>query len=350
MVFKQKDSLDQQLERLQQRLKECSTKSVRQRLEKEIAQMLAGAKGEQDTAYYIDFELKDSKSWAVIHDLRLEWNGRVAQIDHLLISRLLEIYVVESKSFRSKIRFENGGWERLNFREWEGIPSPVDQNDRHILVLKELIQKHKLAPTRFGLNPSYFNIVAVQPSCSIVGKLPKDARVFKTDGLVKKVRDMTPSALDTLNMVSPETLKAFGQALCEHHRPAPDLSLSRFPAIQTARPSAAILACQNCGGDLSKAEALYCRNRQSAFAGFLLCRKCQSYARKPSSTATTINLPQKRRERAIVARCAKCNGRVDGKVVAFCRFNSKKFSGRLLCRDCQGVHGVEFNTLAKMDG
>ncbi len=59
----------------------------------------------------------------MIHDLRVQCNGRVAQADHLLIDRFLEIYVVESKSFRTKIRHAYGGWERLNFNRWKGIPA-----------------------------------------------------------------------------------------------------------------------------------------------------------------------------------------------------------------------------------
>src|SRR4051794_25489368 len=112
---------------------------MRNRLERDLAIARAGVQGEKEAAYHIDFNLKDSKNWAVIHDLSIEWNGRVAQIDHLLLNRLLEIHVVETKSFRTKIRFANGGWERLNFGHWEGIPSPAEQNERHILVLKELL-------------------------------------------------------------------------------------------------------------------------------------------------------------------------------------------------------------------
>ena len=34
-----------------------------------------------------------------MHDLRVEHAGQVAQIDHLLVNRLLQIYVLESNSF-----------------------------------------------------------------------------------------------------------------------------------------------------------------------------------------------------------------------------------------------------------
>lgn len=131
MVYKDRDSLDARLQLLEQSLAKATTTAERNRWEKDIAILKAGAKGEDEAAYHIDFHLKSSPNWAVIHDLRLEWRGRVAQIDHLLIDRFLQINVVESKSFRTKVRYANGGWERINFNHWEGISSPVDQDDQH---------------------------------------------------------------------------------------------------------------------------------------------------------------------------------------------------------------------------
>jgi hypothetical protein len=73
---------------------------VRQRrsIEDEIWAIRLGMRAEADAAYQLDFDLADSKHWAVIHDLRIDVDGRVAQIDHLVISRLLEVFVCESKS------------------------------------------------------------------------------------------------------------------------------------------------------------------------------------------------------------------------------------------------------------
>src|ERR1051325_7183039 len=192
MILKEKDSIEVQLKEMELALAKPLPNRERQRLEKDLAICRAGLRGEKEAAYHIDFDLKNSRNWAVIHDLRLEWNGRVAQIDHLLIDRSLEIYVIESKSFRTKLRYAYGGWERLNFNHWEGIPSPVEQNERHIAVLRELIDQRQIAPTRLGvaLRPSFFNVVAVHPSCSIIGKVPEDARIFRMDTLMKKIRAM----------------------------------------------------------------------------------------------------------------------------------------------------------------
>jgi hypothetical protein len=41
--------------------------------------------------------------------LRLEHNGRTAQIDHLLINRWMECYVLESKHFNAGLKITEDG-------------------------------------------------------------------------------------------------------------------------------------------------------------------------------------------------------------------------------------------------
>jgi nuclease-like protein len=332
MIFKTKDSLEDQIQALELALQESSAGQDRQRCERELALLRAGLKGEQEAAYHIDFHLKDNQNWAVIHDLRVECNGRVAQVDHLLIDRFLEIYVVESKSFRTKIRHAHGGWERLNFNHWEGIPCPMEQNQRHIMVLEESIEKVKLAPTRLGvvLRPRFFNVVVVQPSCSIMGELPNDARIYRMDKLVGKVRGADASTLDLWKVVSPDTLHGFAVGLVNYHKPAPkrvaaQRKTTAAPALHNDNEAAQ--KCQGCKGPLRTAEENYCRKNGSRFANRLLCRKCQSFAPKQKENsvekATTLNAG----ESEIAARCANCGSGVDKKVVVFCRFNTKRFAG-----------------------
>lgn len=67
-----------------------------------------------------------SEHWATIHDLRIELEGLVAQFDHLLINRVGEIWVCESKALAEGVSVnEHGEWSRWwNGRE-TGMPSPV---------------------------------------------------------------------------------------------------------------------------------------------------------------------------------------------------------------------------------
>ena len=114
---------------------------VARSIEGEIWAIRLGARAEADAAYQLDFNLKDGGHWAVIHDLRLDIEGQVAQIDHLVISRMLEVFVCESKSYSGGVKVnEFGEWITFRDRRPVGIPSPIEQNRRHIAVLERAIK------------------------------------------------------------------------------------------------------------------------------------------------------------------------------------------------------------------
>ena len=344
MILKDKDPLERRIATLEIALAQASTGAERQRLERDLAILRSGIKGEEEAAYLIDFELRDTPNWAVIHDLRLEWKERVAQIDHLVIDRFLNAYVVESKNYRTKVRHANGGWERLAYNHWEGIPCPGEQNRRHILVLEGLIEDLKLAPLRLGvpMRLAFLNVVAVGSACSVMGEFPEGVRVLRMDQMVRHFRADDPSFLSALKLVSADMLQDFAANLVLEHKPAPGPKptiLEEPPPYRAPNSSVAPVAasastagpaappCESCGGLLSSAEAYFCRLNKTRFAGKLLCRKCQSFAPKEAPSP------------APGPHCAQCNAAVDAKVVAFCRFNSQRFGGRVLCRNCQGATG-----------
>jgi hypothetical protein len=84
MLIKNSDDKTALIDAIENLLKEAIGPQ-RKRIEDELRFMKAGMRAEQDAVYLIDFDFRDSKNTAVLHDLRLEINGRVAQIDHLLI-------------------------------------------------------------------------------------------------------------------------------------------------------------------------------------------------------------------------------------------------------------------------
>ena len=136
MLIKRKDDLTHTVAALTALL-DLKTLTDRQtdEVQEELYRARAGAKGEKEAAYHIDFRLKDTNNWAVIHDLRLETNGRVAQIDHLLINRTLELFVIENKNVKTAVRFNQAGEFEVKTRYgWKGMASPVEQNKRHIRV------------------------------------------------------------------------------------------------------------------------------------------------------------------------------------------------------------------------
>jgi hypothetical protein len=129
---------------------------TRRRIEREIKVVRAGAAGQRDAAYEIDFHYGPRPGWAVIHDLRLEVEGRVAQLDHLLINRLLDVWVLESKHFAEGVAIdEHGDWTGFYGRRPYGIPSPIEQNRKHVAVLDDVFSGgHVGLPRRSGWSRS----------------------------------------------------------------------------------------------------------------------------------------------------------------------------------------------------
>ncbi len=206
-----------------------ATTSVKTRIEQELRFMRAGIKGEKESAYFIDFENATSNNRVVLHDLRFEINGRVAQIDHLMINRLLEVYVFESKHFHAGIKItENGEFLRWNdFKKtFEGMPSPLEQNERHIAVLKDVFDQIEM-PTRLGLRlaPTFHSLVLIAPNARIDRPKKLDtSRVIKADHLSKTLqKDIDDSgifsAFNLAKVVSSETIEKIGRKLLLRHVP-----------------------------------------------------------------------------------------------------------------------------------
>lgn len=229
MILKETDNKDTQLAELEAFLASPGIPTaLRGQIEREFKFLRAGIKGERESAYDIDFYSGASKNRIVIHDLRIEHNGRVAQIDHLVLNRLLEVYVLETKHFTEGVSINDEG----EFSIWfagkpRGIPSPLEQNERHIAVLQDVFKTLDM-PTRLGirLQPSFESLVLVSKNARI-GRPDKfdTSRVLKSDQferwIIKNIDSGSP--LMMAKLVSVETLAAIARQLVALHRPlAPD--------------------------------------------------------------------------------------------------------------------------------
>ncbi|MBW4049277.1 MAG: NERD domain-containing protein [Proteobacteria bacterium] len=234
------------------------TGEAAKRAAKDLSIRKAGIKGESESAYLIDFHFAASPNWAVIHDLRVEHNGRVAQVDHLLINRWMECYVLESKHFHAGIKItEDGEFMRWNDykRTFEGLPSPLLQNERHIAVLRDLMSSLEL-PTRLGMriNFAFQTLVLVSPGARIDRPAKFDSsRVIKADQIKQTIwRDIDKeNALlgfvkTAAKIVSGDTVRDVAQQLANRHRPA-QWPVPQAPAsvtVAAARPASPVAALQ----------------------------------------------------------------------------------------------------------
>jgi hypothetical protein len=286
----------------------------RQRIDREIRNIQSGLRGEQDAAYEIEFHYGQSRNWISIHDLRLQCDGRVAQIDHLLINRVLEIYVCESKRFAEGVAInEQGEFTAFFGGKAYGVPSPLEQNRRHISVLESVFKTGQVPlPRRLGLaiKPSMIGLVLVSKNARISRPTRKinglDA-VIKNDQLrsrIDKDIDSDNNPLGFARLVSQETLEELARAIASQHRPArmdwlgkfglPPVAPAQTPIKATTaapRPEASgrsasprnntKLLCAACGATVSYAVAKFCWVNKSRFAGLVYCMDCQRRVPKP---------------------------------------------------------------------
>jgi hypothetical protein len=245
MILKDTDAKSVHLVELASLLSSPGVPADKQALiERELKFMRAGMKGESESAYDIDFYSGPHKNRIVVHDLRLEHKGRVAQIDHLILNRLLEVYVLESKHFSEGVSINEQG----EFSIWfggkpRGIPSPLEQNDRHIEVLKDVFKTIQM-PTRIGfrLQPSFESLVLVSKNARIGRpKQFKTDRVLKSDQLQKWIEKNleTGSPLSIAKIVSLETLTEIARQLVALHKPlVPDYKAKFGITEEMLRPVA----------------------------------------------------------------------------------------------------------------
>jgi hypothetical protein len=212
--------------------------ATRKRVESEIRQIQAGERAEQAAAYQIELYFGRSENWATIHDLRIEVDGLSAQIDHLLMNRLAEIWVCESKSFAEGVSInEHGEWLRWWNGRPKGIPSPVEQNHRHVFLLERVFDDGLAPrPRRLGLasmTPRFKSLVLVSDNARI--NRPKRGwkgldEVIKAEQLKTHVFDAFDAMREweLLRLIGKGGLQTFARGLAALHRPAPFDWAARF--------------------------------------------------------------------------------------------------------------------------
>jgi hypothetical protein len=308
MLIKSADDKESQIAILQNLLShERVPPEKRQLIERELRNLSIGIATERQAAFEIDFYAAPSKNLFVIHDLRLEIGGRVAQIDHVLMNRAFEVFVLETKTFSTGLSI-NDRAEFSTFYEGKevGIPSPVEQNARHISVLKDAFKEIGL-PKRLGitLQPSFNSVVLVSPKAII--NRPKladsDASIIKLDQFFswyhKKMDGLTlKDTVGILKVCSSETVKNLGEKLLLLHKPNRIDYIKRFDlgsALLSKEPLAPVHAeqkndidsaalkrkpeteyfCANCKTSIASVVAKFCWNNRSRFSGKAYCRACQ---------------------------------------------------------------------------
>ncbi len=297
------DSKQDEINELSSLLKEKITPAQRFQIERELKAIRTGVLGEEDGAYYINFFFGESKNWAVIHDLRIEYGGQTAQIDHLLMNRMFDIYVLESKNYSYKVTITpEGEWKVHSGGHYYGVPSPIEQNKRHIHLLERFFKAKEILPKRMGIGilPRLKNFILLSPK-SIISRPPEKkldtSMVIKADALRTKIDGETEeigmaAALASISKLSSSsTLEEVAQRLVRHHRPHKTDWRARFglpakvpegfekPNVQndgeTGIRDSSKYFCFKCKRGISEKVAKFCFQNRPKFGGKAYCFDCQ---------------------------------------------------------------------------
>lgn len=298
MLIKSADDKTKRLKLLES-LADSDRLDERQRdwLRAEYKRAQRGIAGERDAAHYLDRSFSDSKNHAILHDLRLEVDGQVAQIDHLVIGRANMYYLLETKTYSGSLHINEYGEFTVEYGEEKryGIESPLEQSRRHETVLKKVIDRLGMRG-RIGATPQFVHIVMVHPKATI-HRPP--AKAFDTSTIIKADQFATwheqfvekmkaPSVLGAvLQLRSAETIREWAEMLKAEHIAEDPLALPAFmrpkkaPTVPAAAPtvvaapppapSAAAETCLTCGKALTPKAVKFCRDQAPRFKGGLYC-------------------------------------------------------------------------------
>ena len=179
---------------------------VKEEIQKQIKVTTYGEMGENNVA----FELKNSGiDMYILRDIYLEHDDLSAQIDYLVITRK-HVYIIECKNLIGNIEIDNMGnfirsYEYGNRKIKEGFYSPITQNERHLLVIKNLRgERHTnfLAKKRFEnsfANTYKYIVVLANPKTILNAKYAKKEvkqKVIRLDQLIAHIKAIDEAEKD----------------------------------------------------------------------------------------------------------------------------------------------------------
>jgi hypothetical protein len=215
----------------------------------------AGRRAEEQMAFYLRRAFGEETTVNVLNGLRVERQGEVAQIDHLLITPHGFI-LIESKSVTTKIRVnDQGEWLRQVGPGWQGMPSPLLQVERQADLLRALLNDHtdrffrKVLGLQFTFKSVPFDGLVAISDTGVIQRPRGFAtdQVLKADQITGRIQTINEdyrraSGLFSLSLNNPgadwssKTIKNLIAFLLEQHTPAPMAPDSPSPANQHVAP------------------------------------------------------------------------------------------------------------------
>jgi hypothetical protein len=199
-VFMKESSQGSEFIEKMQALSEKAEGNLKKEIETQINLAHYGEQGEKT----IIFELKNSgMDMYVLRDICLEYGDMTAQIDFIVITRKV-ILVIECKNLVGDIEIDSRGAFIRNYKFFgkkirEGIYSPITQNERHMLAIKETRKDSKGSMLTRHFFEKYFIdsyksiVVLANPKTCLYAKYAKKEvkeQVIRADQLIHHIQKL----------------------------------------------------------------------------------------------------------------------------------------------------------------
>ena len=261
LVLKDADSAQKQIDELNE-LAHRATGPLKSDIENQIRLLSKGVKGEDEILFQLQYSGMDM---IILRDLYLVCDDLSAQIDYYIITPWMN-FIVECKNLYGNITINNKGdfirsYQYNGRTVKEGIPSPITQNDRHILVLKKLMTKGagklKTAFILQGFDNFTKTIVALSNSKTILNDkyAPKEvkSKVVRADNLVNCLKQYINSSKN-IKSSKKDMMEHANYILSLHQNNETDYT-ARFRTLveeqeQKAQQKSESQMCPRCGAKL----------------------------------------------------------------------------------------------------
>ena len=266
MLIKDKALIEEEIYQLNDLLKQDLNLQQKFLLERELQILQSGLNGELNSTHFLNFYYQDNPDWAVIHDLSVENNGDAARYDHILINRRFNFYVIESKNFSYGLKITaDGEFLVHDGHRYQNIDSPIEQSQKQIDVLHNVLIDNKILPKRMGIpvKPKIESYVLISPLSQVVRppkKIFDSSMVVKADLFIKALVKKTKKAKKFINKfkklskkTSDDPLARMALKLASLHKPVVQDYRLKFCLDQSPEPARGDICTSNyqAAGDFS---------------------------------------------------------------------------------------------------
>lgn len=225
MLVKTRDAIQSTIETLDWRARNASDPVSRAAFASAAARLRSDPTTEAAAAF-IDKNFADTDEWAVIHDLRFRVGTRALQLNHVLISNLLDVVCIDSRYMNVGLEFHaDDKCNAYTAYESKAISSPLNKMSCDVRLIHDHINGSGTLPRKFGIGPraAVMGYIITNPGLRLRGKEPlkRDSVVVLTSDalfpmLWKRGMRWSQTRVDRL---SPDTLRKTAERLIAHHEP-----------------------------------------------------------------------------------------------------------------------------------